>query len=213
MGREFLTVFRDWAENYDTVVAGGDRQYQDVFENYEAILDEIVALSGDSIIEFGVGTGNLTERLLAAEKQVFGIEPSFEMRRVAEQKLPAHVTIVDGDMENFSVPPYPVDTLVSSYVFHHLTDDEKKGVLKEYRALLKGEGKLIFADTLFISESEKMKLIDKYPEKDYPDLIEDLNREYYPMMPTVYEGLKEAGFQKIGFTQMNEFVWLITAEI
>lgn len=213
MGREFLTVFKDWAEEYDTVVAGGDRQYQDVFENYDDILGEIVALSGESVIEFGIGTGNLTSRLLAEGKEVWGVEPSVEMRSVAEKKLPTQVTIVDGDMQNFSKPPYPVDSIVSSYVFHHLSDDEKKDVLKNYAALLVNGGKLIFADTLFISEEEKDKLISKYPVEDYPDLIDDLNREYYPYMSTVYEGLKEAGFRKIGFTQMNSFVWIIEAEI
>lgn len=212
MGREFLTVFKDWAENYDTVVAGGDRQYHDVFEHYDAILEEIVSLSGESIIEFGVGTGNLTDRLLAAGKTVWGVEPSLEMRRVAEQKLPSHVTIVDGDMENFPLPPYPVDTLVSSYVFHHLTDDEKKAVLIEYKALLNDGGKLVFADTLFISVEEKRKLLEQYPKKAYPDLIADLNREYYTLVSTLYEGLKEAGFHKIGFKQMNSFVWIIEAE-
>lgn len=213
MGREFLTVFKEWAEEYDTVVSGGDRQYQDVFENYDGILDKIVALSGESVIEFGIGTGNLTSQLLAAEKQVWGVEPSYEMRRVAEEKLPPHITIVDGDMQSFAMPPYHIDSIVSSYVFHHLTDDEKKVVLKDYAALLANGGKLVFADTLFISEEEKDKLISEYPYEDYPDLIDDLNREYYPYMSTVYEGLKEAGFRKIGFTQMNKFVWIIEAEI
>lgn len=213
MGREFLTVFKDWAEEYDTVVSGGDRQYQDVFENYDDILDEIVVLSGESVIEFGIGTGNLTSRLLAAGKQVWGVEPSHEMRSVAEEKLPPHITIVDGDMQNFTKPPYHADSIVSSYVFHHLSDDEKKDVLKDYAALLAEGGKLVFADTAFISEKEKDKLISQYPVEDYPDLIDDLNREYYPYMSTVYEGLKEAGFRRIGFTQMNRFVWIIEAEI
>lgn len=213
MGREFLTVFRDWAEDYDAVVSGGDQQYLDVFENYDEILDKIVSLSGESVIEFGVGTGNLTGRLILAGKEVWGIEPSIEMRRVAEEKLPAHVTVVDGDMQSFSVPPYRVDTVVSSYVFHHLTDNEKKTVLKDYAALLINGGKIVFADTLFISEEEKAKLIGSYPNQDYPDLIDDLNREYYPYMSTVYDGLKEAGFKKIGFSQMNKFVWMIEAEI
>lgn len=213
MGREFLAVFKTWAENYDTVVSGGDRQYRDVFNSYDDILEKIVALSGESVIEFGVGTGNLTQKLILAKKQVWGIEPSIEMRNVAEQKLSPQVTIIDGDMQNFSKPPYQIDTIVSSYVFHHLTDKEKQEVLIDYADLLVNGGKLVFADTLFISEQEKDTLISKYPAEHYPDLIEDLNREHYPYLPTLYTGLKEAGFKRIGFTQMNSFVWIVEAEI
>ena len=42
LGREFLDVFTEWAEEYDAFVQGKDKQYKEVFEDYEKILDSIV---------------------------------------------------------------------------------------------------------------------------------------------------------------------------
>ena len=63
MGLEFMPIFEEWALDYDEEVNGGNLEYQEVFANYWQILDEIAALSGDTVLEFGSGTGNLTEKL------------------------------------------------------------------------------------------------------------------------------------------------------
>jgi hypothetical protein len=46
-------------------------RYQEVFANYWQILDEINAASGEVVLEFGSGTGNLTEKLVVAGKTVY----------------------------------------------------------------------------------------------------------------------------------------------
>lgn len=69
MGLEFMPIFEEWALDYDEEVNGGNLEYQEVFANYWQILDEIAALSGDTVLEFGSGTGNLTEKLVAAGKR------------------------------------------------------------------------------------------------------------------------------------------------
>ena len=79
MGREFLDVFSEWANDYDTFVEGQDPAYQPVFKDYSLILDTIVTKSGASVLDFGIGTANLTLRLLAAGKSVLPIEHSPEM--------------------------------------------------------------------------------------------------------------------------------------
>ena len=52
------------------------------------------------MLEFGVGTGNLTARLLKAGLKVTGIEPSPAMREKAIAKLET-TDIVDGDFLDF----------------------------------------------------------------------------------------------------------------
>ena len=76
MGREFIELFEDWAENYDDTVSGYDNEYREVFDGYGEILDRVVSKSYGHVLEFGVGTGNLTARLLEAGLEVTGIEPS-----------------------------------------------------------------------------------------------------------------------------------------
>ncbi|MER2118551.1 MAG: class I SAM-dependent methyltransferase, partial [Enterococcus casseliflavus] len=102
MGREFIPIFSDWAAEYDETVAGKDEEYRAVFFKYEQLLAEIAEKAGQYVVEFGSGTGNLTQALLDQGKNVLAIEPSPEMRRIAKSKPSlSKVTFVDGDMEVF----------------------------------------------------------------------------------------------------------------
>jgi putative AdoMet-dependent methyltransferase len=78
MGREFIPIFSDWAAEYDETVAGKDEEYRAVFFKYEQLLAEIAEKAGRSVVEFGSGTGNLTQALLTQGKNVLAIEPSPE---------------------------------------------------------------------------------------------------------------------------------------
>lgn len=79
MGTEFNGLFDEWAHTYDSFVQGEDIQYKEVFAHYEDILEDVVNKSFGNVLEFGVGTGNLTNKLLLAGRTVYGIEPSREM--------------------------------------------------------------------------------------------------------------------------------------
>jgi len=210
MGREFLEIFEDWAESYDAFVEGEDPQYQEVFRGYDQILSAIVEKSGNSVIEFGVGTGNLTRKLLEAGKVVFPIEPSPQMCDLAKAKLGSAVQIHDGDLLVFPLPPHEVDTIVSSYVFHHLNDEEKGEAARCYGALLPVGGKVVFADTMFESEAVRQSLIEQAKQAGFADLKADLEREYYPLIPDIARLFEDAGFAT-EFVQYNDFVWILEA--
>ncbi|ALV22010.1 MAG: class I SAM-dependent methyltransferase [Carnobacterium sp.] len=209
MGREFLEIFSDWSEDYDEFVEGKDPEYQEVFKNYDRILNELVSRSGNSIIEFGIGTGNLTLKLLAAGKTVFPIEPSREMREAAQKKLPTELEIIDGDLQKYPKPDRAIDTMVSSYVFHHLTDKEKALVLKDYALQLEENGKVVFADTMFKSKAAFFQKLNEAKKQNFYRLAEDLEREYYPIVSTVEQLFEEAGFD-VDVQQMNDYVWIVT---
>ena len=103
MGTEFNGLFDEWAHTYDSFVQGEDIQYKEVFAHYEDILEDVVNKSFGNVLEFGVGTGNLTNKLLLAGRTVYGIEPSREMRMIAKEKLPKEFSITDGDFLSFEV--------------------------------------------------------------------------------------------------------------
>lgn len=210
MGREFIDLFDEWANDYDSTVEGHDEEYKEVFIHYDRILQEVVNRSGRVILEFGCGTGNLTQKLLLAKKKVFCIEPSEMMRKKAKEKLGKLASIEDGDFLTFPVPEESVDTVVSTYAFHHLTDEEKEKAIGIYGSLLQSGGKIVFADTAFINQQAKENMIKLAKQKGYMRLAKDLETEYY----TTHDVLKEL-FQKhnfsASFTQMNSFVWLMEA--
>ncbi|MED4560261.1 class I SAM-dependent DNA methyltransferase [Bacillus altitudinis] len=210
MGREFLSLFDHWAESYDDTVSGHDEQYKEVFRRYPAILKEITRRAGQHVIEFGSGTGNLTAALLQADKKVFGVEPSEAMKKAALQKGIPNV-FHDGDFLSFPAPPFELDTIVSSYAFHHLTDEEKKQAIHTYGNILPSGGKIVFADTMFQNQAAHQAATNKAKAAGFDQLAEDLETEYYPSIGVLKQIFEEEGFST-SFHQMNDFVWIVEAK-
>jgi putative AdoMet-dependent methyltransferase len=210
MGREFLDLFEEWAESYDQSVEGYDEEYREVFANYDDILNTVADKAGNVVLEFGVGTGNLTKKLLKQGKTVYGVEPSAPMRKKAREKLGAHVSIVDGDFLQFPLPPEPVDTIASTYAFHHLTDEEKEKAIAKYGELLKKGDKIVFADTAFRDKQSFQRAVQEARARGFHNLADDLEREYYTTLDVLTKLFAEQGFS-VTFTQKNAFVWVMEA--
>ncbi|MBA4537886.1 class I SAM-dependent methyltransferase [Bacillus aquiflavi] len=211
MDLEFNQLFDEWASCYDETVLGKDREYEEVFAQYEQILTTVANKASGCVLEFGVGTGNLTKKLLTNGKTVYGVEPSKGMREIAQQKLPT-AKIIQGDFLNFEIPETPIDTIVSTYAFHHLKDNEKGQALNKYRKILKNSGKIVFADTVFLNEAAKEQKIREAESNGFDRLVQDLKTEYYTTISTMRRLFEENKFS-VSFVQMNPFVWLIEGKI
>lgn len=210
MAHNFNDLFDRWSKNYDESVSGADIEYRDVFKNYEDILQLIAFRSHGWILEFGVGTGNLTKKLIEHGHSVKGIEPSFKMRVIAKQKLP-HTTIVDGHFLKWPNGDEQVNTIVSSYAFHHLTDTEKEKAIAKFAKMLNKGGKIVFADTVFFDEDAHERAILVAKSRGYFRLVNDLKTEYYTTLPILDKMFKKYGFMT-HYEKMNDFVWLIEAK-
>lgn len=210
MGREFIDAFEKWADHYDQSVAGEDPEYRVVFSSYDQILEETANAACGTVLEFGTGTGNLTRKLVDRGLNVIGVEPSHNMRLIALEKIPT-LKICDGDFLDFPDPGEPVDTITSSYAFHHLTSDEKDKALSRYNAFLSERGRIVFADTLYNSEIDKLRIQHWAKDKGYFNLLKDLQTEYYPLRKDLDRMFRKNHFVP-EFKQMNMFVWLIIAE-
>ncbi|QHZ47849.1 class I SAM-dependent DNA methyltransferase [Bacillus sp. NSP9.1] len=210
MGREFISLFDHWADSYDDTVVGHDIQYQEVFRNYDGILDDVVRRSGERVLEFGPGTGNLTAKLLDAGKKVCAVEPSKAMRAIARGKLPKDTAILDGDFLDFPSVPFTPDTIVSSYAFHHLTNEEKQEAVRRYGKMLKKHGKIVFADTVFKDSEAFVSAVKQAKEKEFHQLAEDLETEHYPTLSEMETIFTSEQF-RIAFQKHNDFVWVMEA--
>ncbi|MGB6406188.1 MAG: class I SAM-dependent methyltransferase [Planococcus donghaensis] len=208
MGREFVEIFDEWVHTYDESVNGSDEEYKDVFLKYNEILQAVAEAAIGPVIEFGVGTGNLTKKLLERNLEVVGVEPNQAMRQVAAQKMP-DLPVIDGDFLEFDTPIFP-QSFVSSYAFHHLTDAEKAQAFQIYAEKLPAGGKVIFADTMFDTEQSKQEMIAFEQARGHFNLVEDLNREYYTTIPKLKELITKAGFT-VNLSKMNNYVFLIEA--
>ncbi|TCI28889.1 class I SAM-dependent methyltransferase [Exiguobacterium sp. SL-10] len=205
MGLQFMDIFKEWASDYDATVTGHDEQYREVFAGYETMLSEVVDQLEGRVMEFGSGTGNLSAKILERH-ELIPVEPSPEMRAIAAEKL--QLDIVDGDFLNYPTNQ-SIDTIVSSYAFHHLTDDEKRTAIRSYVERLDAP-RFVLLDTMFASQSAKRDILDWAETNGYTDLLEDLNREFYPYTQTI-QAMLEANGYTVTLTQKNKFVWLVVA--
>ncbi|MCD5325359.1 MULTISPECIES: class I SAM-dependent DNA methyltransferase [Pontibacillus] len=211
MGREFIDLFDGWAASYDQTVSGEDVEYKEVFADYDGILDAVVDhTKGPNVMEFGVGTGNLTKKLINRGHSVIGIEPSSEMLKIAQIKVP-DAKVYDGDFIEFPKPEVQVDSIVSSYAFHHLTDEEKEMAISKYSHLLKKGARIVFADTVFETQASKRRAIETAIASHYNNLADDLSAEYYTDIPTLQRICKKYDFEVL-FEQKNKYVWVMVAE-
>ncbi|WP_088008749.1 class I SAM-dependent methyltransferase [Indiicoccus explosivorum] len=208
MGREFVEIFDEWADSYDESVGGHDPEYADVFKHYDGILESVAMRAESPVVEFGTGTGNLLKKLLERNLEAVGVEPNDAMRKAASAKFP-EARIVDGDFLSYE-PGVDPRTFVSTYAFHHLTDEEKARAVKRYAEELPAGGKVVFADTVFATEQAKRERIRYEEDRGFTNVAEDLKREYYTTVPVMRELFEQAGFTVV-FTQLNDFVWLIDA--
>lgn len=210
MGMEFVDLFNQWASSYDDTVAGKDPEYREVFEGYDEMLEHLASLSKSPVMEFGVGTANLTRKMIEQNKVVLGVEPSSEMRRIAKVKCP-EAAIYDGNFLEYPSLLSPIRSIISSFAFHHLTSDEKREALQKFRERLEDDGEVIFIDTLFKDEAHKQTLIKDAEQQGFLNLAKDLQEEYYPYLEEIKEMFVGEAFE-VTFEQLNKYAWLIQAK-
>jgi len=210
----FNDLFDQWASSYDETVYDNQGEYQEVFAGYDRILTAVVKQipSGSrTVLEVGPGTGNLSRLLKHAGYQVIGVEPSPQMREQLTRKG-IEIDLRDGHF--LSLPLHEsekVDAVVSTFAFHHLPLEEKFEAIRLLQKHLPDQGGvLIFADTCFIDEASKQKMIEKAKRNNQSNVLHDLLTEYYETHQDLRTVFQRNGLD-VSFSQLNTYAWLIVA--
>ncbi|WP_367883809.1 class I SAM-dependent methyltransferase [Thermococcus peptonophilus] len=113
---------------------------------------------------------------------------------------------IDGHFLEILLPEGSADTVVSTYAFHHVPDEEKGEAIKEMLHVLKPGGALIIADVMFESEDEKRRI----GEED--GILEEVLEEYFATLDhlggTIFERLDVEWKAE----RVNRYVWVVAAE-
>jgi ubiquinone/menaquinone biosynthesis C-methylase UbiE len=139
-----------WARFYDlgvflcTLGRGGAMR--------EEAADLAAIRPGESVLEVGCGTGELTRRArtrAGSAAFVCGIDPAAEMISVARAKSERAGLGIDYRVAAIEALPFAdasFDVVLSSLMMHHLPPDLKQRGLAEVRRVLKPGGRLLIVD-------------------------------------------------------------------
>ena len=108
----------------------------------EPLIQRVAARPGARVLDVGCGTGTLAVALKRAypEAQVVGLDPDPKALAIARDKARragARLDFVQGFGDHIDQPSESFDCVVSSFMFHHLTRDAKRAVLREVARVLR----------------------------------------------------------------------------
>jgi ubiquinone/menaquinone biosynthesis C-methylase UbiE len=189
-----------WAPYYDFAVnlttLGQARRLR------KMTIDQALINPGDSVLDVGCGTGEVTllAKIRTKQGSVYGIDPSPEMIAVARKKAASKRLDIDFRMGVIEALPFPdssLDVVTSSLMMHHLPEPLKERGLAEIYRVLKPGGRLLIADFLRPTGSFLNHLFIAFTRH------QGLRKGIEDLQPL----LRNAGFSQI--TQPNEKVLVI----
>jgi len=107
---------------------------------------------GSSVLEIGLGTGELALMLAARDCRIFGFDSSRGMVRVAKARVEAEgltevVTVRHMGVEQMDqLDADSFDVVASTLVFSELSNDERRYALRHAARALKPDGLIVIAD-------------------------------------------------------------------
>jgi putative AdoMet-dependent methyltransferase len=207
--------FNKWALTYDEQVAKASSTDDWMFGGYDRVLGKVVEYcrlgenNYSSVLDIGIGTGNLAARFLSPGLKVTGIDPSDKMRKTCRKKYP-NIKVMTGDFLKYPHALMKVDLIVSAYAFHHLTVVEKAQAVPIMKKFLKPNGRIVIADFIFQNAAAIERTNRSIFEKSGGDMVATFKDEY----PGLYDDLtlvfKKEGFRVDG-EQLTVSVWIIRA--
>jgi putative AdoMet-dependent methyltransferase len=213
----YKKTFDCWSSTYDEEVSKASPTKQWMFGGYGRVLDKTVEYceleknNYSSVIDIGVGTGNLAARFLRPGMQVVGIDPSPYMRNICAQKFPG-VKVMSGDFLKYPRALKPVDVIVSAYAFHHLTEKEKAKSVPLMKKVLKPDGRIVLADFMFKNTIEKERTARHIRETTGDDILAAFEGEYPALFDGLIPLLEHEGFNVDG-EQLTVSVWILRARL
>ncbi|MEF9840266.1 MAG: class I SAM-dependent methyltransferase [Cellulosilyticaceae bacterium] len=195
--------------NYDKMVIFSRDDELGLFEKYEEVLqmvrDRINKYNCTSVIDFGCGTGNLCGPL-SNDIEVIGIDRSIDMINTGKSKFHS-MRFIEGDFIDLQRLNKSADIVVSSYVLHGLTNNEKEQAIS-YMMKLSKRGRIILVDFMFESNEEKENYRDTFIKGNKRELWDFISGKNYFIVEKLKESIENRGL-KINTEHIVNFTWIV----
>jgi putative AdoMet-dependent methyltransferase len=168
-----------WADGYDKDVQLSEENGEYPFAGYKEVLGNLYRRvrqqGGTEVMDIGFGTGTLSSRLYRDGCKITGLDFSEKMIGIAQPKMP-EADLIQWDFSTGlpeSVENRRFDDVLSTYAFHHLTDEGKAKLIRTLWNVLKPGGKIMVGDVSFRTVQEREACREKFRE------IWDENEHYF----------------------------------
>jgi len=195
----------DWIEHYDESMR---RLKRLCYEETLSQLPELAFVKADELVlDIATGTGNSAVPFLHKGCHVVGIDPSERMLEQAKKKVEQwkglfSVLHVDDPFLNLPFDDKSFDVVVSAYAIHHLSDTDKQKSINEMKRILKLNGRMVIADTMFKDEEHKLFALSNY---------HDLEDEYQPLLENFPAMFESKGLDVV-MHPIGELIWVAVAK-
>ena len=204
---EFRQIGKDYSSNDEVAVYDESHaKFRDVPKESKELLDTLSVKPGESLIDFGCGTGVLAIEAARRGLKVIAIDISPAMLSYAKSKATElgvdSINFVESGFLNYQHLSGPVDYVTTSFAFHHLPDYWKTIALKNIYKMLKDSGRLYIQDVV-IEEENSIENINSFIESQEQlggeflrvDAIEHFRDEF-----STYDWVLEGMLERAGFT-------------
>ena len=186
------------AADYDSAV---QNEVDPIRTGYRDVLNWVVQQARISptsrVLELGSGTGNLS-KLIESCGELVSVDVSANMEAIAKLKLGhlANRRFIKADMlEVFAQELGKFDAVISTYVVHHLTAQEKQRLFQlVFDCLLPG-GRAVFGDLMLLKSSEREVKIRHYLAKGDRATAQAISEEFFWSLDLAIRDLECLSFQ------------------
>lgn len=112
--------------------------------------------SGRRVLDIGCNDGRESERLIRAGNEVYGIEISEDVARLAEQKG-VRMSVLDVEEDALPFPDGFFDAIIACEIIEHLVDTDR--FLRQVRSKLRDGGTLILSTPNLASFGRRLLLL------------------------------------------------------
>lgn len=180
-----------WANGYDQTVGISDDEGTYPFAGYKQILNTIynrtLADKCDTILDIGFGTGTLTTKLYEQGCRVWGQDFSERMIELAKVKMPK-AKLYQWDFSKGLVKELKqnrYDAIIATYSLHHLSDEQKIGLIKDLLLLLNDGGHIYIGDVAFETRAElerqKALIGDEWDDDEIYFVVDEFTKSFPQM--------------------------------